>query len=256
MQKLHSHWIEQIKSLCASANVGHVDLVVDQAAWDLSVLPALRSMTNTPWFSLFDGTPEESLLEQAPILMRLSLDKWQHEAWLEEVVEQLWGLPRLLVLISPMPFDALAKSLQASSQLEWGGQTGLLRFYDPRVLPELLESVLTAEQKERFLSVALLWSWLDRDQQPAWQSGTYRSNQVFVEPLHPVSLTDAQFDRLGSISDAQALLGIAKAQFPDISYEQGFSHCYHLVLQASEENYFGDLKAYEKFKMYINTGME
>jgi hypothetical protein len=116
--------------------------------------------------------------------------------------------------------------------------------------------VLTAEQKERFLSVALLWSWLDRDQQPAWQSGAYRSNQVFVEPLHPVSLTDAQFDRLGSISDAQALLGIAKAQFPDISYEKGFSHCYHLVLQASEENYFGDLKAYEKFKMYINTGME
>jgi hypothetical protein len=258
MQEIHKHWIEQIKSLCASADVGHIDVVVDQAGWELSVLPALRSIQTMPWFSLFSGTPEESLLEQAPILMRFSLDKWRHDAWLEELVKHLWGLPRLIVLISPMPFDALAATLQASSQLEWVGQTGLLRFYDPRVLPQLLSNVLTAEQKERFLSVALLWSWLDRDQQPTWQSGTYRSNQVVVEPPHPISLTDAQFDRLGSIGDAQTLLGIAKAYFPSTSYEQCFTRCYRLVLQASEESYFGDMHAYARLNFEKNqkqTGM-
>ena len=71
-----------------------------------------------------------------------------------------------MLLISPMPFDVLAKSLQGLSQLEWGGQSGLLRFYDPRVMPEVLASVLSPEQKEQFLRVTLFWSWLNRDQQP------------------------------------------------------------------------------------------
>ena len=245
MQEHYTCWIEQIENLCGSANVGHVDVVVDQAAWDVSLLPALRLMEpGMRWFSLFSATPEEALLTQAPILMRINLDDWRHKAWLEELIEQVGHLPRLMLLISPMPFDVLAKSLQGLSQLEWGGQSGLLRFYDPRVMPEVLASVLSPEQKEQFLRVTLFWSWLNRDQQPVWQPGTYRSNQPLAETFPPINLADAQFDRLGSISDAQNLFEVARARFSELSHEQCFACCYRVVLQASQENYFGDLKLY------------
>ncbi|NWD27306.1 DUF4123 domain-containing protein [Pseudomonas yamanorum] len=250
MQEHYTHWIKQIETLCASANVGHVDVLVDQAAWDVSILPTLRLMEpGMSWFSVFSATPEEALLTQAPILMRIKLDDWRHTAWLEELVGEVGHLPRLMLLISPMPFDVLAKSLQGLSQLEWGGQSGLLRFYDPRVMPELLASVLSPEQKELFLRVTLFWSWLDRDQQPVWQPGTYRSNQTLAETLPPINLDDAQFDRLGSISDAQSLLEVARAKFPSLSRELCFACCYRLVFQASQENYFGDLKVYAKLHL-------
>ncbi|WP_226478236.1 DUF4123 domain-containing protein [Pseudomonas sp. MWU16-30323] len=250
MQEHYTHWIKQIESLCSSANVGHVDVLVDQAAWDVSILPTLRLMEpGMSWFSLFSATPEEALLTQAPILMRIKLDDWRHTAWLEELVGEVGHLPRLMLLISPMPFDVLAKSLQGLSQLEWGGQSGLLRFYDPRVMPELLASVLSPEQKALFLRVTLFWSWLDRDQQPVWQPGTYRSNQTLAETCPPIHLDDAQFDRLGSLSDAQSLLDVARARFSEFSHEQCFAWCYRLVLQASQENYFGDLKVYAKLHL-------
>jgi hypothetical protein len=70
-----------------------------------------------------------------------------------------------------------------------------------------------------------------RDQRPAWQHGTYFSNQVLPETLSPIALTDEQFDRLGSISEAQELLAIAKAELPNLSQEQCFAYCYRWVLQ-------------------------
>lgn len=256
MQERYAHWIAQVESLCGAANVGHVDVLIDQAAWDVSILPGLHLLQSSmPWFSLFSGMPEESLLTQAPILMRISLDNWRHKAWLEELIEQAGPLPRLMLLISPIPFDALAKTLQGLSQLEWGGQSGLLRFYDPRVMPTLLASVLNAEQKEQFLRVALFWTWLDRDQQPVWQPGTYRSNQLATATSTAIAMTDDQFDRLGSISDAHSLLGVAREKFPELSYEQCFACCYRVVLQASSENYFGDLKLYAKQRLG-NYGLE
>ena len=258
MQASKLSWMDQIESICSSASLRHVDVVLDQAALNQSILPALNVIQPAmPWFSLFRGTPEDALLEQAPILMRISLDDWRHKAWLEELIDQLGHMPRLMVLISPMPFDPLAKILQRLSQLEWGGQSGLLRFYDPRVLPELLASVLNPEQKEQFLRIALFWTWLDRDQRPAWQPGIYCLDQSLTGTPLPIALTDAEFDRLGSISEAQDLLAMAKSVFPELSQEQCFSHCYRLVLQATEENYFGDLKLYARahWEDFVHLGV-
>jgi hypothetical protein len=255
MQETYEQWLDQLEGLCRAADLDHVDLIVDQAGSDVSLLPALEAIEPAiPWFSFFNTTPEETLLPQAPILMRIRLDDWHHKAWLEEIVEQMGHMPRLMLLISPIPFDVLTKSLQGLSQLEWGGQSGLLRFYDPRVLPQLLASVLDPEQKQRFLSLALFWSWLDRDQRIAWQPGTYGSDQVLGEANTPVELTDAQFDRLGCISDAQKLLGFAVKAFSQLSSEECFVRCYHVVLQASCENYFGGLNAYAVDKFAVLSG--
>ncbi|HEF4762079.1 TPA: DUF4123 domain-containing protein [Pseudomonas putida] len=245
MQEIYEQWLDQLEGLSRAANLNHVDLIVDQAGSDISLLPGLGAITPAiSWFSFFNATPEETLMPQAPILMRINLDDWRHKAWLEEIIEHMGHMPRLVLLISPIPFDVLSKTLQGLSQLEWGGQSGLLRFYDPRVLPELLASVLDPEQKKRFLEQALFWSWLDRDQRIVWQPGTYGSNQVFEEAISPVVLTDSQFDRLGCISDAQDLLGIAAKTFSKLTNEECFARCCQVVLQANSENYFGDMEAY------------
>lgn len=250
MSKNNNAWVQQMEDLATAANVGHVDIVVDQMGSTTRVLPAMKVMhPPMPWFSLFSGTPEEPLVDQAPILMRISLDNWRHKAWLEELVRHFAAEPRLLVLVSPMPFEALAKALQALSQLEWGGQTGLLRFYDPRVLPWLLTDVLQEQQRARFLGVALFIGWLDRDQLPEWRPGAYQTGQPVPDRQAPIVLDDAQFDRLGSVSDAQALVPTVAARLPELSAEDCFARCYQLVLQASASNYFGDLKAYAALQL-------
>lgn len=259
MQETYEMWLNQLDGLSRAADLNYVDLIVDQAGSGISLLPALEAIEPAiPWFSFFSATPEETLLPQAPIVMRLSLDDWRHKAWLEEVIDQMGHMPRLMLLISPIPFDVLSKALQGLSQLEWGGQSGLLRFYDPRVLPQLLASVLDPEQRQRFLSLALYWSWLDRDQRITWQSGTYGSAQELAEANPPIVLTDAQFDRLGCISDAQKLIGIAENAFSQFTIEECFARCYQIVLQASSENYFGGLNAYvtDKFAVLSCAGGE
>ena len=97
-------WLEQIETLCAGANQRHVDVIVDQAGWSMSVLPAVTRMKPAmPWFSLFTDTPEEALLDDAPILMRFALDDWAQKMWLEELLTEVAPLSRLILLISPLP---------------------------------------------------------------------------------------------------------------------------------------------------------
>jgi hypothetical protein len=119
------------------------------------------------------------------------------------------------------------------------------------VFPQLFASVLDPEQKQRFLSLALFWSWLDRDQRIAWQPGTFGSVLELEEATAPVVLTDTQFDRLGWISDAQKLMRIAVKAFSHLSSEECFVRCYEVVLQASSENYFGDLNSYAAGKFSV-----
>lgn len=245
MRQCTKEWIQTLGDLGASAGVRHVDLLFDQVGADVSILPALRVIhPRLEWFSLFSGTPEETLLTHAPILMRLHLDEWRHKAWLEEMLEHFHAQPRLMLLLSPMPFPALAKALQALSQLEWGGLTGILRFHDPRLLPELLARVLDEPQRQRFLQTALYWSWRNLDQQLAWQPGTYLTGQPEDENPTALVFTDEQYDRLGNVSAAHRLLDIPKSNFPDWPNEQCFALCYEWVMDAGRDNYFGDLRAY------------
>ena len=140
-----AQWQEQIEQVCVRVGIQQVDLLLDQSAWNNSAVPALKILKPpVPWFSLFSGTPEENLLDQAPLLMRLDLSHWQHKAWLEELLTHCAADARLLVLISPLPFEVLSHALQALSQIKWGGQGGLLRYYDPRIFPLLMTSILTA----------------------------------------------------------------------------------------------------------------
>ncbi|CAM3298697.1 protein of unknown function [Pseudomonas gessardii] len=239
-------WQEQIANVCTHIGIQQVDLLLDQAGWGNRAVPALEMLTpKAPWFSLFTGTPEQNLLDQAPLLMRLDLTQWRHMAWLEELVEHATD-GRLMVVISSLPFEVLSKALQGFSQLAWGGQTGLLRYYDSRIFPLLMSSILIDQQRAEFMQVASYWGWLDRDNQQQWLQGTGLTHQSNIQVSPFVELNDQQFDQIDCISDAQQLLNDKSFDFLDKSQEQRFALFYSLAVQASQENHFGDLAKYVK----------
>jgi len=238
-------WQDQIARVGATVGVQQVDVLFDQAAWHNNVVGTLEQLRPVvPWFSLFTGTPEENLLEQAPILMRLDLTDWKHRAWLEEMVTYCAADARLLVVISPLSFQTLSHALRSLSQMKWGGQDGLLRYYDPRIFPLLMSSILTPEQQDEYRQLAFYWGWLDRDDQAQWLRGNAAGGKDSVEVSAFLELSDQQCELVGCIGDAQELL--AGRQFDHLheSREQRFSLLYSLVLKASRENYFGDLSEY------------
>nr|WP_232917002.1 DUF4123 domain-containing protein [Pseudomonas corrugata] len=241
-----SKWQDQIEHVCAAADVSRVDLLLDQTDWNNCAVPALKQIRpEIPWRSLFSGTPEENLLEQAPLLMRLNLAHWQHRAWLEQLMTHCATDARLLVAISPLPFDALSHALQALSQMKWGGQTGLLRFYDPRIFPLLISSILSDEQRTHYLLPVSYWTWLDRDNQSQWRRGASQArDSIEVPPF--VELSDEQCDLIGCISDAQQMLNGGEFEHLEDSKEERFALLYRLVVQASKENCFGDFVGYVK----------
>ncbi|MED5609071.1 DUF4123 domain-containing protein [Pseudomonas sp. JH-2] len=247
-------WLQHIEKVCASVETQQVDLILDQTGLEHSVLQALGQIQpSISWCSLFDGTPEEHLLDQAPILMRLDLTLWQHKAWLEEVIASCAADARLMVMITPLGFEALGEALRALLQAEWGGQSFLLRYYDPRIFPILLSSVLTPEQRMGFMQVACYWGWLDRDGETQWLPGACLRETRTIQPSDVLVVNDQQADLLGCISDAQSLLHAGHYNHLATTQEECFGHLYKWVLMASEQGYVGDLKEYVQKHLGVST---
>ncbi|CAM4003573.1 DUF4123 domain-containing protein [Rahnella bruchi] len=243
MKDQHEQWLSQAENLCVRAGQGHIDVVVDQAGWPSPLLEALRHLDPpVSWHSLFEGTPEEALADQSPLLMRLHWSIWQHKAWLSELMLHFQGTPRLLLAITPLPFEQLTQHLHTLADIRWGEQTGLLRFYDTRIFPLLFSHVLTPEQQSAFSHLALLWSWQDRDQKIVWKAGTYAPGNMLLEKPEPLSVEDTQIELLGCITDAQNLM--PQFERGSLAREQHFSRCFDVALDASRNGYFGELVNY------------
>ncbi|MBD0681075.1 DUF4123 domain-containing protein [Pseudomonas sp. PSB11] len=246
-------WLEQIEQVCALAGVQEVDLLLDQAAWSKRAVPGLQQLNpKAPWFSLFTGMPEEKLLDQAPLLMRLDLTIWQHRAWLEELIEHGASEARLMVVVSSLRFEELSHALQALLQMQWGERAGLLRFYDPRIFPVLMNSILTSEQRAEFLQVAHCWGWLDRDGQPQWRPGTRLKKQTGVEVSHFVKLSDEQCARIKCISEVQQLLTGGEFDHLDNSREKRFALLYSILTEVGRENYLGGVEDYVFHRLEVS----
>jgi hypothetical protein len=245
-----SNWVRQLVEICRAMQQQHVDIFVDQAVGNVSIfriLPLIAS--NLSWFSLLTGTPEEGQLPQAPILVRVQLDDWQHMAFLNELAARDGAMQDMLVLVTPVPFDWLCEVSRGWLHIEKGGRSGMLRFYDPRVFPTLMNDLLDPAQQQRFLELALCWNWLDRDRQVAWQPGTYLPNDCIRAPATPIVLSDDQFDGLGCIGDAHVLLSTVEDLFPQENRQAHFARSYQLARQARSENYFGDMSTYVRLQL-------
>lgn len=240
---VNRHWMQQFESLCGTAGLDYIDVLIDQAGTNQPLQSAMRQLSPAVrWFTLFDDTPEAGTPEYSPILMRLHFAVSSHRMWLEQLIEHFADTPRLTVLISPLSFDLLSNHLQALSQVRWEEQTGLLRYYDNRIFPSLFTHVLTVEQQAAFTDIALFWGWRDRDGMPVWKAGSFSSTKKLAEKPELSRVDDAQVDSMGCISDAEVLM----ATFNDatLSKEANFARCLLLAFKASSEGYTGTLAAW------------
>lgn len=235
-----AQWLKQAQLLCTAAGQDYIDVLVDQAGTEQPLQNALRQIfPEVRWFALFDGTPEAGTEEYSPLVMRLHFPACSHQRWLEQLAQHFSGTPRLTLLISPLVFDLLIHHLQALSQVYWDEQSGLLRYYDNRIFPQLFAHILTQEQQASFTDIALFWGWRDRDGEPAWKTGTYSPERLLADEPEMNCINDAQVEMMGCVSDAEALMKELPATV--ISREAHFAHCMAIAIQASQTGYIGHL---------------
>lgn len=228
-------WVNLVESTCVDLKVKYIDIIIDQAASDFSLLPTLASFTpEIQWRSLFNGLPEEVLLEDAPLLIRIEFNNTLQRQWLVELALQFGETDQILMLCSLWPFDVLAKRLIHCIDVSCGGQDGVLRFYDPRLFPFLFSHVLGAEQKQLLLDPVMLWSWLDRDHFPQQLSGNGASPSL-DEKLPKLVLEDQQQEYMMCVGDTKILLN--RFDIPEsckLTQEGIFIQCYEGMVAATE----------------------
>ncbi|MCJ8207132.1 DUF4123 domain-containing protein [Pseudomonas sp. RGM2987] len=228
-------WLDLLEVSCAKSGLTHLDVIVDQAASDVPLLPSVRCVAPPlQWQSLFTGLPEEGATELAPLLLRVDLIQPLQRQWLGNLIQASRGRSQLLILASPWPFAALAEYLGRCLEATNGGCDGLLRYYDPRLFPLLFSHVLQPEQQQLLLRPAVFWSWLDRDDMPAYLPGC-PGVPLAADDCLPMALSDNQLETLGCASDATLAMGnLLAGRTPHWGAEQYFHQCYAAMIEATE----------------------
>jgi hypothetical protein len=124
------------------------------------LLNRLLGRPATRWVNLFSGSPGESAVEAAPLLLDLQTP-WQL-AWLQWLQDVCRESSSLTLLHSALDLSALARSLKRRLEVMLpDGVPALLRYFDTRILESLYQT-LEPEQKKSFFGIAACWQWLDR----------------------------------------------------------------------------------------------
>lgn len=107
-------------------------------------------------------------------------------------------------LHSDMPVSTLARALTERTKAELpDNHPVLLRFYDPRVLPEL-RAMLSAEQAAGFWALSGQWAYVDRTRTLRLVELTPASVSVNFES--PLNLTQAQADQLLAAAEVDTVM--------------------------------------------------
>lgn len=119
------------------------------------------------WKSLFDGTPEESLLDGAPILVELSTQP-RHKALLRVLLSAESASPSVTWICCRLSLEDLFLHLQPFIDADMpNGRKALFRFYDPRILSAIRDGLGSDPLGKALFTPTSEW-WL-------WQSGNYRN---------------------------------------------------------------------------------
>lgn len=194
-------WLGLLCEQTEQAHLQHFDLLVDSSNLHYPLLSRLAELGQTPEMAkLLQGTPEEAIAANGPLLLRVGLDQ---QLWLNELLASRNAHQHLLALLSPWPFAALASHLSHCTQAEWndGRSSGLLRFYDPRVLVATSEAL--DPQQMWFHAPVIAWYWQDRDRQPRSLAGNLRRQSELPSPLPPLRLKRQQVASLLAWSAAE-----------------------------------------------------
>jgi hypothetical protein len=169
---------------------------------------------NIEWVSLFAGSKEENALSVAPLLFRIDTDGSgvQHRALLNWVGENGAYTSSLLLLASPLSMHELAHRLtrRLDGVLPEDIEI-MLRFFDPRIFEQLMQ-VLSAEQKQAFLSVAHRWWFADRRGKLQDVAAIFSEADIHEIPL---MLTVAQENALLDASEPDQVAELLLSGVPD-----------------------------------------
>lgn len=228
-----TQWIEEVVVTCRKSGIDYLDVLVDQSGLGFSVIPALNVLS-VEWQSLYQGLPEEFIVDDAPLLVRIILDDVQQVQWLQEISQRVVVQAPLLLLCSPWPFSALAGWLTQCMDIQQEGKSGILRFYDTRVFPLLFNQILSVEQQKPLLRPALFWAWQDMDGNSRGIKGIGLP-QTRGEKPQKTDLSDRQLEYLLCICDVMVLLGHCAPPAGVYASRQAlFSDCYQGMVEATE----------------------
>lgn len=227
-------WIEEVAVICRTSGTDYLDIIVDQAGLDFSVIPALDALS-VEWQSLYHGLPEAFIVDDAPLVARITLDDLQQMQWLRDMSQQVVVQAPLLLLCSHWPFSALAGWLTQCMDILQEGRSGILRFYDTRIFPLLFTHVLSEEQQKPLLRPVLLWAWQDMDGNSRGIKGSGISLNRNEKP-HKIDLSDRQLEYLMCVCDVMDLLSHRAPPAGRFASQQAlFSDCYQGMVEATNQ---------------------
>ena len=246
-----STWLTALQEQALGHRLPHIDLLLDATGLRYPLWQSLAELKTAPGMALLlDGTPEQSLARQGPVLLRLQWAEQEHQRWLQQLLDGLHQDSRLLALRSAWPFAELASHLRHCTQAEWnqGRSGGLLRYWDPRLFLAVSDT-LTPQQSHWFHAPAIAWHWLDRDGQPRQLPGQPTRSGELPQPLPTLALSNEQVAELVAWTCAESFRLEWCIQPHDhglIGQEQLIRHLVHAQLAADRER-LHDLEQREAF---------
>lgn len=209
-----SNWLAILQEQALGHRLAHIDLLLDTTGLRYPLWQSVADLKAEPGIALLlNGTPEQALARQGPVLLRLQWADQEHRLWLQQLLDSLHREPRLLALLSNWPFIELSEHLRHCTQAEWnqGQNSGLLRYWDPRLFLAVSET-LTPQQGRRFHAPAIAWHWLDRDGQPCQLAGQSAHPSEQPQPLPTMELNNEQVAELIAWMDAEEYRALTCAQ--------------------------------------------
>jgi len=229
-----AQWIEEVAVTCRTSGTDYLDVIVDQAGLDFSVITALNALS-VEWKSLYHGLPEAFIVDDAPLVARIRLDDLQQMQWLKDIRQQILVKAPLLLLCSHWPFPALAGWLTQCMDISQEGRSGILRFHDTRIFPLLFTHVLSEEQQKPLLRPAVFWAWQDMDGNARGIKGSATSRARDEKP-HKIDLSDRQLEHLMCACDVVTLLSHSAPPAGRYASQQAlFSDCYQGMVEATNQ---------------------
>lgn len=148
-----------------------LDAAIDESLYDRVRAEPVTSAVRC----LYDGDYAVRYARYAPYLLRMHADSPLCADWLDAGWAAHWGVV-LISLVEPDPLKRhLKRFLRAQDPV---GRAVLIRFYDPRVLPDLLAALEAGKRGDWFNDQAMLACLTPRQAQ--WWRGT----PSFASPVH------------------------------------------------------------------------
>lgn len=202
MKPSNARWIDELWVNAQQLKQQHLDVLVDATSLDY---PLLQQLAEQPYAAklakLFEKTPEVAIADFGPLLLRVDIAQ---RDWLKTFINAVDCNKHVVVVFSPWQFEALADHLRGFLQAQWnqGRSEGVLRYYDPRMLLPVAET-LTPAQSNAFHAAVISWHWLDRDQQPQSLPGNY-VRHAQIPAAGPVMFDHPQVANLLAWTEADA----------------------------------------------------